>query len=240
MSTVNDQLLLVCGESSTGKSACLRNLSNVLYLNCEAGKKPPFKPKNFCQQVITNPLEVYTWFTWAEAQTEIHTIVIDGLNFLMDMYESLYVIPSTNTMKAWGDYAQFFKTLMQQYVANSTKNVIITAHTRSVYNESSLAMETKVPIKGSLANQGIEAYFSSIVSAKKVKIKDLEKYQNDLLAITPREIAVGYKHVFQTLVTADNVQERVRSPMGLFEDKETYIDNDVSNVLKKLSEFYAE
>ena len=103
-----------------------------------------------------------------------------------------------------------------------------------------MAMETKVPIKGSLANQGIEAYFSCIVSAKKVKIKDLENYPNELLHITDREKGLGYKHVFQTNVTADTVQERMRSPMGLFEDKETFIDNDVTLVLKRLHEFYAE
>ena len=237
---VNDHLLLVCGESSTGKSACLRNLTNVLYLNCEAGKRLPFKPEKYCQQTITDPMQVYEWFNWAEQQPDIHTIVIDGLNFLMDMIETIYVLPSSNTMKMWGEYAQYFKRLMQQYVARSSKNIIFTAHTKTALNDAAMAMETKVPIKGSLANQGIEAYFSCIVSAKKVKIKDLENYPNELLHITDREKGLGYKHVFQTNVTADTVQERMRSPMGLFEDKETFIDNDVTLVLKRLHEFYAE
>ena len=47
MTQVNDHLVLISGKSATGKSMCLRNLSNVLYLNCEAGKKLPFKPNNF-------------------------------------------------------------------------------------------------------------------------------------------------------------------------------------------------
>lgn len=237
---VNDNLLLICGESSTGKSASLRNLENVLYINCESGKKLPFKPKNFKQLVVTDPLQVYKAFEQAENMPDYPTIVVDGLNYLMDMYESIYVLPSTNTMKAWGDYAQFFKNLMQQYVAKSSKNVIFTAHTKTVLNETAMAMETKVPIKGSLANQGIESYFSCIVSAKKVKLKDLENYQNDLLHITERDKAVGYKHVFQTNITAATVQERMRSPMGLFEDNETFIDNDVSLGLNRLREYYAE
>lgn len=37
MTQVNDQLVLICGKSATGKSMCLRNLKNVLYLNCESG-----------------------------------------------------------------------------------------------------------------------------------------------------------------------------------------------------------
>lgn len=86
---------------------------------------------------------------------EIHTIVIDSLTYLLDMYESIYVLPSANGMKAWSDFAQYFKTLMQQHVAKSTKNVIFTAHTSDTLNEGEMVMETKVPVKGSLKNNGI-------------------------------------------------------------------------------------
>ena len=236
---VNDKLVLFCGESATGKSACLRNLRKVLYLNCESGKKLPFKPQQFLEKTITDPYQVYEGFQWAESQPEIETIVVDGLNYLMDMFESVHVLPSTNTMKAWGDYSQFFRNLMQQYVAKSSKNIIFTAHTRTIYNETSMAMETKVPVKGALANTGIESYFSCIVSAKRMKLKDLEAYPNDLLKITPREEALGFKYVFQTQITKDTVQERMRSPMGLFTDAETFIDNDAALVLKRLNEYYA-
>lgn len=236
---VNDKLVLFCGESATGKSACLRNLRKVLYINCEAGKKLVFKPQQFKEVVITDPYQVYEGFQWAETQPEIETIVIDGLNYLMDMFESVHVLPSTNTMKSWSDYSQFFRNLMQQYVAKSSKNIIFTAHTRTIYNETSMAMETKVPVKGALANTGIESYFSCIVAVKRVKLKDLETYTNDLLKITPREEALGFKYVFQTQITKDTVQERMRSPIGLFDDKETFIDNDATLVLKRLNEYYA-
>ena len=239
MSQVNDHLVLICGESSTGKSACLRNLQNVLYANCEAGKKLPFKPKNFKEVTIRDPRQIYEVFDWAETQPEIEYIVVDGLNFLMDMYESVYVLTATNTMKAWSDYSQFFKNLMQQYVSKSTKNVIFTAHTKTALNDSAMLIETKIPIKGALANQGIEAYFSSIVSTKKVKLKDLENYSSDLLNITDKEKALGFKYVFQTQITADTVNERMRSPMGLFDDKETYIDNDAKLLMDRLNEYYS-
>lgn len=238
MNRINDHLVLICGESATGKSACLRNLEKVLYLNCESGKRLPFKPKQFKEVTITDPYQVYEAFEWAETQDEIQTIVIDGLNFLMDMFESVHVLPATNTMKAWGDYAQFFKNLMQQYVSKSTKKVIFTAHTKTILNESAMVMETKVPIKGSLANQGIEAFFSCIISTKKLKLKDLEKYSNPLLNITDKEQALGFKYVFQTQITADTVNERMRGPMGLFGDEETFIDNDTALVLQRLHEYY--
>ena len=44
-------------------------------------------------------------FQAAETMPKIHTIVIDTLTYLLDMYESLYVLNSTNGMKAWGDFA---------------------------------------------------------------------------------------------------------------------------------------
>lgn len=234
----NTQLVLVCGESSTGKSVSLSNLSNVLYLNCESGKRLPFKPKDFKEVVITDPYQVYEAFEWVESQDEIKTVVIDGLNYLMDMYESVHVLEAANTMKAWGDYAQYFKNLMQKYVASSSKNVVFTAHTKSALNDKAMVMETKVPIKGSLANQGVESYFSCIVSTKKVTIDELANYQNDLLTYTEREKNLGFKYVFQTQITKDTVNERMRSPMGLFEDSETFINNDVALVLERLNDYY--
>lgn len=239
---VNDNLFLVCGVPATGKSACLRNLENVIYLNCESGKKLPFRPKNFKQFVITDPYQVYEAFQWAEEQPEYTTIVVDGLNFLMDMFESQYIIGSSDSRAAWGDYAQFFKNLMQQHVAASSKNVIFTAHTRTDYNEKTMQFETRVPIKGSLANQGLEAYFSMIVSTKKIALNDLaeKKQESEFLNITEQEKALGYKHVFQTTVTAETTQERMRGPMGMWDPNEVFIDNDCLHILKRLGEYYGE
>lgn len=237
---MNDQLVLISGVSSTGKTACLRNLENVLYLNCESGKKISFKTKGCWKEVvITDPYQVYEGFEWAESQEDIKYIVIDGLNYLMDMFESVHIIGSSNTMQGWSNYAQYFKNLMQQYVAKSSKNVIFTAHTRSQLNENEMVIETKVPIKGSLANTGLESYFSTVISTKKVKLDVLENYKNDLLTITPKEEMLGYKYVFQTQVTKETIHERMRSAMGLFSDEETYIDNDVKLVMDRLHEYYS-
>ena len=171
---------------------------------------------------------------------DIHTIVIDSLTYLMDMYESLYVLNSTNTMKAWGDFSQYFKTLMQQKVASSSKNVIFTAHTSDTLNEGEMVMETKVPVKGSLKNNGIESYFSFVIASKKVPLKTLKEYGSPLLTITPEEEALGFKYVFQTKITRDSVNERLRGPLGLFDTKETFIDNNIQLVLNRLHEYYSD
>lgn len=238
---VNDHLVLLCGKSATGKSASLMGLENpegVMYLNCEAGKRLPFKAK-FKQFTITDPLQVIEAFTAAETMEGVHTIVVDSLTYLLDMYESIYVLPSANGMKAWGDFAQYFKNLMQQSVALSTKSVIFTAHTSDTLNESEMLMETKVPVKGSLKNNGIESYFSAIISSKKVSLKVLKEYSSSLLTITPEEEALGFKYVYQTRITKDTVNERLRGPLGLFETKETFIDNNMQLVLNRLKDYYA-
>ncbi len=197
---VNDQLILVSGKSGEGKSASLMSIRNQprwMYLNSEAGKRLPFK-NDFQPYRIDDPYQVHEAFDYATGKDDILGIVIDSLTFLMDMYETMYVIGSTNTMAAWGNYQQYFKILMQDKVVKFGKPVIITAHVLDTHNEAKMRMDTAVPIKGALKNNGIEAYFSTNVSAKKVTLKELEPYANDLLTITEDDELVGYKHVFQT------------------------------------------
>ena len=216
----------------------LNKPEGVMYLNCEAGKRLPFNTK-FKQYTITDPLQVMEAFTAAEGMPDIHTIVIDSLTYLLDMYESVYVLPAANGMQAWGQFSQYFKTLMQQNVAKSTKAVIFTAHTLDTLNESEMVMETKVPVKGALKNNGIESYFTVVIASKKVPLKALKDYKSDLLTITPEEEALGFKYVFQCKLTKESVNERLRGPLGLFDTKETYIDNNIQLVLNKLQAYYS-
>lgn len=236
----NDHLVLVSGKSATGKSACLMDIKDptgVIYLNCENNKKLPFRSK-FKELNITNPLDVYQAFQEAENMPEVHTIVVDSLTYLMDMYETNVVLTSANTMKSWGDYAQFFKRLMSTYVGSSTKNIIFIAHTSDIMNEAEMSVDTMVKVKGSLMNQGIESYFSTVISTKKVHLKHLKDYESDYLNITPEEQARGFKYVFQTDITKETVNERIRGPLKMWSVKETFIDNNIQNVIDRLHEYY--
>lgn len=238
----NNNLVLLCGKSGTGKSASLRNLRDpegVVYINCESGKQLPFRNK-FKKSIITDPMDVYHIFDQVEEHPEIHTIVIDSITFLMDMFETKYVIGSADTMKGWSQYAQYVKKLMQYYVAKSTKSVIIIAHTADKYNDSEMVVETAVPIKGSTSKNGLESYFSVVIAAKKVPLKMLEKYKNPLLTITEEEETLGFKHVFQARITKETVNERLRGPMGMFSVSETYLDNDMQNFKDLLHKYYNE
>ena len=238
---VNDNLVLLVGKSTTGKSASLMSLANpegVMYLNCEAGKKLPFRAK-FKQFTITDPNQVLEAFDVAETMPDVHTIVIDSLTYLLDMYETMFVYGASDGQKAWGDFAQFFKTLMQQKVAPSTKNVIFTAHTVDQVNSTEMVMETKVPVKGATKNNGIESYFSVVMASKKVQLKALADYKSPLLTVTPEEEALGFKYVFQTKLTKETVNERLRGPLGLWANNETFIDNSMQQVMNRLHEYYA-
>lgn len=235
-----NNVILVGGKSASGKSTSLRNIRNpegVLYLNLEAGKALPF-PHKFHERVITDPIHVPGFIDSWSKKDEIHTIIIDSLSFLMEMYESKYVLTSSNKMTAWGDYAQFFKRLMNDHVANSEKNIVFLTHTMDTVNESEMVTETQASVKGSLKNTGLEAYFTTVLSAKKLPLTKISSYENDLLKITEEDDILGYKYVFQTKLTKDTVNERIRSHMGLWKTNETFIDNDVQLVLDRINDYY--
>lgn len=238
----NDFLILIGGESGTGKSASLMNIKDqegVLYLNCEAGKRLPFRNK-FIDKTITDPYQIFEGFTWAETQPNIHTIVIDSVSFLMDMFVSVHIMGAADTRSQWQAYAEYFKTLMQQHVASSTKNVIMITHTEEdVDAEKGIRVERAV-IKGGLKGTGIEAFFSLNVTARAVPIKELEKYPSEYLTITDEERDVGYKHVFQVRKTKETTGSRIRGPMGLFPNSTVYINNDVQLLLNIVHEYYGE
>jgi len=241
----NPKSILVAGESGAGKSACLRNIrgqEGVLYINCEGGKPLPFKNK-FKRVTVDDPYEIFDLYEQVIAHPgKFHTIVIDTVSFMMDRFESVHVIGSANTMAQWGAYGQFFKTLMYDHVAKFDGYSIMLGHVDGVLDENTGRISYSVPVKGALKKNGLEAYFTTVVGAKKATIKEIEKdaKEGELLKITQHEQDMGYKHVFQTRTTRATVGDRLRSPFGLFADDETFIDNDVQIVIDQLKGYYAE
>lgn len=241
MTIDNPNLVLIVGESTTGKSSSLADLENpegVMYLNVE-GKPLPFKSK-FQEFNLSDPYQIMEGFSAAEEDPDIHTIILDTATFAMDMFETLHVLTSTDTRAAWGQYAQFWKNLMYKYVGPSTKNVIILAHTMNEIDERFGVMGARIPVKGSLKGTGLEAFFTTIVATKVLSIKDLKSYENDLLTITEDDEMLGFKHVFQTRKTKKTVADRIRSPLRMWSTNETYIDANAQLVLGRLKEYYAD
>lgn len=237
---MNHQMVLISGKSATGKSAAFRNMKNQerwVYLNCESGKRLPFK-NSFITHRIEDPYQVHEAFDHYTGDKAVDGLILDSSTFMMDMMESMYVIGSNDTQKAWGAFQQFFKRLMLEKAVKFGKPIFITAHTLTTYNEATLSNEVSVPIKGALKNNGVESYFSTVVSTKKITLKDLEPYANGMLKIDEEDEMLGYKHVFQTRPTKATIDERVRSPMGMFSRSETFMDNDAQLLLERLHSFY--
>jgi len=237
-SGMNEKLILVMGESATGKSASLMNLKGkVAYLGTETGKELPFK-HSFNAQRVTDPMQVPKSIDGIE-KTDYDTAVIDSATFLMDMYESQYVLTAENTQEAWQHYQQFWKNLMQKTIAKSSKAIIITAHTDTTIDGNGRS-NTSIPVKGALKRQGLEAYFTLAVATKRVSIDDLKSYRenNDLLRITEQDEELGFKYVFQTMLTKATIGEKIRSPIGMFTRAQTFMDNDCQLLLDHVSNFY--
>ena len=184
-----EKSVLICGRSGTGKSYSLRNLRNpegVMYLNCE-GKSLPF-PNKFQKFDVTEPMQVYEALTAVNDMSDVHTVVIDSATFLMDMFETQIVNNSSNTQKAWGDYASFIKDLCLIYLKKCTKNVVITSHVTNFYNSDLLVNETRAGIKGSVGKgNGFESYFTNVIYTKTMPLEKLKAKHPDRVHIVKAE-----------------------------------------------------
>lgn len=239
--------VLFCGESGHGKSASLMGLADredVLYLNCEAGKPLPFKNK-FTNITITDPEDMIDYVEeLAEKGDEspFRIVIADTISFMMDMYERVHVTNSANTQTAWGNYGQFFPRLMDATAKAENVFFIFLGHLDSYLDEDEGMMKYRVPVKGALKTKGLEAYFTTVLYVKRMRVKDILKgidEPSELLNITKKEEAKGFKHVFLTDSDKTTIGGRIRSPLGMWTDDELYIDNDALAVLKRLQEYYS-
>ena len=51
---------------------------------------------------------------------------------------------------------------------------------------------------------------------------------------------LGFKHVIQTRLTKDTINEKIRSSDDMWDVKETYIDGNVQLVLDRMNEYYGD
>ena len=238
---VNEQLVLVTGESSTGKSAALRTLKNPerwLYCNCENGKRLPFKSK-FQEYRITDPYHLYEAIEHVTGNDDFDGIIIDTITMAMDIFETIYVNGADDTRAAWADYATFLRTLMNSYVTPCDKAVIILAHNKVEYDEKTMEYRVTADLKGAVGKgKGFESMFSTVVTAKKVDMKLVVDHPSHLLNPDEDDEDVGYKHCFQVRPTRATRNERIRSPMGMFPRSEPFMDNDLQLLLDHLNAYY--
>lgn len=241
MEQTNRRVALIMGPPAYGKSASLRKLRNpkgVVYFNTDR-KDLPFKSE-FMNVPINDPYEILAYMDEIGNQPEetCHTIIVDTITFLMDMFETKYVVNSANTQQAWGQYAQFYKQVIDKALAMN-KTIIFLAHEKKVMNSDDMVLETKVPIKGSVGATGCEANFEVVLSAKKVATNKLEFLDTHELLKNDDEDEIGVMYVFQTKIDKHSIHERMRSPIGMWKKEEKYINNDIQSVIDRLNSYYA-
>ena len=237
----NRRVALIMGPPANGKSASLRNLKNpkgVVYFNTDR-KDLPFKAE-FMNVPINDPLEILSYMDEIATQPNetCHTIIIDTITFLMDMFETKYVVNAANTQAMWGQYAQFYKQVIDKALSMD-KNIIFLAHEKKVMNADDMVLETKVPVKGSVGNTGVEANFEVVLSAKKIATAKLEYLDKTPLLVNDDEEGLGLMYVFQTKIDKNTLNERMRSPFGMWGKDEKYINNDIQSVIDRLDSYYA-
>lgn len=243
--------VLIAGTSSSGKSMSLQNLAkdnpkSVAYLSCEAGKSTPFPHKfitvrdpNGNEIGIKHPDEAVQFFKKVEQMDQIEYCVLDGFNYLCDMYESVVVKNSSNTQAAWGNYGEFIRNFMQQIIGVSTKKWIIIAH-NAIELTPAGDYRYFVPVKGAVAKMGLESFFNVVVYAQRMKVDKLKELEFDpeLLHFTPRDERLGYKHVFQVQPTKDLAEGRIRDLAGMWGDNQIYMDNDAQELINHISNYF--
>ncbi|MDT9694197.1 hypothetical protein Q5762_38880, partial [Streptomyces sp. P9(2023)] len=83
------------GESGTGKSASLANLRDperVLFANCEANKRLPFKSK-FAEEPITDPYQIFDLLDQVIEQPDaVSAFVTDDIDTLVHVHQECHGI----------------------------------------------------------------------------------------------------------------------------------------------------
>lgn len=237
----NKNIVMVMGKPNTGKSTSLRNLQQdtMIYLNTDL-KEIPFRDRFMANVEVADAKDIIDFVAEIESNADATGAVLDTLTFLMSMYERQYVVPLAGTKQgqaAWGDYGNFYREVIHA-IKSGTKDYAILAHEDTSLNEQSMAMESRVPIKGAVGKIGVEADFTTILSTMQIPIKKLEGFENDLLTITDAEQEDGVKYVFTTRITKETAGGKMRSAMGLWQRNELYIDNDLDLVFKRLHQYY--
>ena len=239
MSEGNKNVVLIMGKPSTGKSTSLMKLKNqnkFAYMNTDL-KELPFKSSFMVNVEITDAYDVLGFIDQIEQEPEVQGGILDTITFLMGMFERQYVKGAANTQKMWGEYGDFYRTLVHK-IKTGTKDYALLAHASTENNEEEMRLDTFVPVKGAVGKLGVEADFTTILSTKQMPIRELKKWENDLLHITEEEEEDGFKFVFQTRITKNTIGEKMRSAMGLWDRKELYIDNDLQQVFDRLKQYY--
>lgn len=254
METNNKLTILIEGVSGGGKSSSFQDIpaelqKYVLFLNAE-GKELPFK-HDFCEFKISDPYQVHAALNRViEGKTfkhssgeEIHPklAALDSFTFLMDQFVALYINTAEDTRGAWGDYATFIRTTMLEKVAKMSVPFISTTHILVNDDMENMEKVSRAAIQGGIGKgNGLESYFTTVVYAKQLRLKEVEPFFENatMLTLSDEEKFDEKKHVFVTRPARQHSGDRIKSPRGMFGTNDMYMDNSIPKLITHINNFY--
>lgn len=255
METNNKLTVLVEGVSGAGKTSSFQEIpaevqKDIVFLNAE-GKELPFS-HNMCEFRITDPYQVHAALNRVIAGEPFKhpgsgdliqpkMVALDSFTFLMDQFVALYVRTADDTRGAWGEYANFIRTTMLEKVAKIHIPFVATTHI--LVNDDMEHMEkvSRAAIQGGIGKgNGLESYFTTVVYAKQMRLKDIEPFLADatMLTLSEEEKFDEKKHVFVTRPAKQHSGDRIKSPRGMFGTKDLYMDNSIPKLINHINNFY--
>jgi hypothetical protein len=217
----NQKIFLVIGNSGSGKTSSLRNmpLEKTVLINTELKSMLPFKGHHRLKKhwLLNDVHKLMMGLKMLEEDPEVEYIVLDSLSYLMNMYELQVVKTSSNTMRTWGDYGDFYRNLIM-FIKSSCKNWVIMCHPKEIFDEKAGEIRVSAAIKGSLSGL-IEADFNVVVYTD----------------ITVDEEGMP-QYRFLVKKTKESLSKSVKSPFDMFDESHTK-SNDVMEVFESITKY---
>lgn len=253
---LNNNMFLIAGQPSTGKSMSFMNLKNqneILFFNCDSTKNLSFPHKFKSYVLINDPKKLLVYLhklkNDKETSKKYKTIIIDTFTNLMDSYFHQYISenppisPKTgkpDIMQAWSNYKLFIETCMN-LISNLSQNVIITAHLNLEKDDDTETINYNIPLQGSIIKKGFESYFNLVIYSSKIALKNIEDEakENKYLNISEDDKENEFKYVFR-IKPLKGINDKIRTPFNFLPLKYRYIDSNSQTVLDLLQAYYTQ
>lgn len=210
-------ILCVMGESGAGKTTSMRNLDpkTTYYIDCDKkglswrGWRGQYSKENKNYYSTDDQNKVLTLLRGInDKMPHIKTVIVDTINGIMVADEMRR--SKEKGYDKWMDLASaIYDIIDYALTVRDDLNVVFVAHTQTDHDESGYTF-TRIKTSGKKLDKiTLESKFPVVLLAK----------------------VIDGRHVFETKTN----QSTAKTPMGAFD--ESYIDNDISEVLKVLEEY---
>ena len=230
----------IFGVSGSGKTtACQRlmELPTTLYIIAEIGLKRPAFATGCTIVELVDPASLSAVIEEQLATGKFNALIVDTYSSVLSRYESDHVLTSSNTQDAWGKYGQFhIKSIgYLSELANAGFNVIVINHKKEIYDKEGNLLRSTLPLKGAMANYGVEATFNIMVECCTLDPISIAAFPNPHLVITPREQRQQVKHCFKLEADIGDLSPLIKIPTQLYGEDSLVVNADTLRLVKLIA-----